>query len=222
MKNGNILKTFLLVREGARQFAAILGALFVAIALVSVLVALQHVVHEFGHLAGCHLTGLIWNLPVSCSISNIRMIPIYPGILEIPAPQQVRSENVNGSPLVYFGGPFLSMAVLTLLALFARERLEIKNKAFWLLICAILLNDVYGNILCGTDNPTGQPYGMCAVPALAFFNQWGIAALAVFSLTCILYPSTLRAYEWLDAKVQAFFHGKAAGQHNALYGKKRK
>lgn len=222
MKNNSTLKALLFVREGARQFAAVLGALFVAIALVSVLAALQHVVHEFGHLAGCHLTGVIWNLPVSCSISNTRVIPIYPGILEVSVPQQTRSENVNGSSLVYFGGPFLSMAVLTLLALYARGRLEIKSKAFWLLICAILLNDVYGNVLCGTDNPTGQPYGICAVPALAFFNQWGIAALAVFSLTCILYPSTLRAYEWLDAKAQVFFHGEAAGQRNTLYGKKRK
>ena len=222
MKNDNILKAFLLVREGARQFAAVLGSLFVAIALVSVIVVFQHVVHETGHLAGCYLTGLIWNLPVSCSVSNIRMIPIYPGILEIPAPQQVRSENVNGSPLVYFGGPFLGMVVLTLLALYLKERLKIENKAYWLLICAILLNEVCGNILCGTDNPTGQQYGFCALPALAFFNQWGIAALAVFSLTCLLYSPVLKVYDGFDERVQTVFQGKAAQQRNTLYGKKRK
>jgi len=210
------------VREGARQFAAVLGTLFVAIILVSALVAVQHVVHEAGHLAGCHLTGVIWNLPVSCSISNTRMIPLYPGVLEIPVPQQVRSENVNGSPLVYFGGPFVGMAVLTLLALYVKERLKIENKAYWLLICAILLNDVYGNILCGTDNPTGQPYGICAMPALAFFNQWGIAALAVFSIVCLLYRPILGIYDRFDAQVQAIFQGKAMPQRNALYGKKRK
>lgn len=222
VKDSNILKALLMVRKGARQFAAVLGALFAAIILISVIVFFQHIVHEAGHLAGCHLTGLIWNLPVSCSITNIRMIPIYPGILEIPAPQQTRSDNVFGSPLVYYGGPLLSMAFFVLLAFYLKERLKIENKAYWLLLCALLLNEVYGNILCGTDNPTGQPYGICSIPALALFNQWGIAALAVFSLTVLLYPSVLGAYDRFDGKVQPFLQDKIAGKRNALYARKRK
>jgi hypothetical protein len=222
VKDNNILKAFLLVREGARQFSATFGALFVAIALISILVFFQHIVHEAGHLAGCHLTGIVWNLPVSCSITNTRLIPIYPGILEIPAPQQTRSDNVYGSPLVYFGGPFLSMAFFALIAIYLKERLKIENKAYWLILCAVLLNEVYGNILCGTDNQTGQPYGVCSIPALTFFNQWGIAALAVISLTILLHPVVLKTYDGFDDKMQLFFHGKAAWERNALYARKRK
>jgi len=212
VKNDNVLKAFLLVREGARQFAAVFGALFVAIILASVLLTAQYFVHEGGHLAGCHLTGVLWHLPVSCSITNIKMIQIYPGILEITAPQQTQSDNVRGSALVYLGGPALSIIFFILLAICLKYTLKIENKAYWLVFLGFILSEIYGNSLCGTDNLTGQPFEICKVPALALFNQWVLVIFVVLPLTYLLYPRALQFYDAIDGK---FLHALGARQPKA-------
>ena len=222
MKNDSIVQTFLLFRRGVRQLAAIFGAFALAIILASLLLAAQYFVHEGGHLAGCYLTGWAWQLPVSCSITNIRTIPIYPGILEISAPQQTQSDNVHGSPLVYFGGPVLSIVFFILLGVCLNYALKCKSKAYWLIFCGFILSEIYGNALCGTDNPTGNPFDICKMPALALFNQLVLVIFAIIPITYLLYPSALRTYDGFDARAVQFLQRMKSGKHDALYSEKRK
>jgi len=122
-------------------------------------------------------------------------------VLEVPAPQQTTSKNVAYTPLVYFGGPFLSILLIIALAIYLKDRLRITQNAYWLVPLAFILQEVCGNMLCGTDNPWNAPLALCQTPTMLFFNQWVLAIFVVFPITYLLYPSALQFYATIDDKL---------------------
>ena len=200
-KPGKLYECLMAARNVIHQFVGWVGAFFLAIILASALVWFQHTFHETGHYIGCVSTGFITKAPALCYWSNWTNIPLYPGVLEVPAPQQTTSKNVAYTPLVYFGGPFLSILLIIALAIYLKDRLRITQNAYWLVPLAFILQEVCGNMLCGTDNPWNAPLALCQTPTMLFFNQWVLAIFVVFPITYLLYPSALQFYATIDDKL---------------------
>jgi len=102
------------------------------------------------------------------------------------------------------------------LAICLREKFQIHQNAYWLVLLAFLLHEVYGNVLCGTDNPVNMPLAVCQHPLMTFFNQWVLAILVVFPIAYLFYPYVLKVHERFDNWAMRQV------QRNALYARKRK
>jgi hypothetical protein len=80
--------------------------------------------------------------------------------LKLPIlPQQTRVVNGTGSLNFAMGGPIFSILIFLGLSLFAYLRSG--RKIWFLLFLSILIFEVSGNIICGTDNPFNNPLSMC-------------------------------------------------------------
>lgn len=74
-------------------------------------------------------------------------------------PQQTKIVNGTGSLNFAMGGPIFSILIFLGLSLFAYLRSE--RKLWFLLFLSILIFEISGNIVCGTDNPFGNPLSIC-------------------------------------------------------------
>jgi len=113
--------------------------------------------HEFGHILFGYLDSLIKGKPIHFTISNWMNHPI---IQFIKIPQQTKVLEGQGSLNFALGGPLfsiLSFAYLSFLGYFRS-----KDKKWFLLLLSIVLFEISGNIICGTDNLTGNPLSFCS------------------------------------------------------------
>ena len=135
-----------------------------------------HYIHETGHILFGFANGLLKGKVNSFDIGNWVGDPLTHFI---PLPQQTRIIDGTGSLNFRLGGPLLTMIVF--LGLSAFGYMLSKKKAWFLLFFAIVLFEVSGNIICGTDNFYGYPLSMCN-PALDISLQ----ILSIFLFAVVL------------------------------------
>jgi hypothetical protein len=199
-KTEGLLKLFKSIQNAALSFSSLATGLFVGILFTSLIAGVGFYVHETGHILGCHLAGLLSGSQVSCNFSNWVKVPLYPGIIELPAPQQTTSSvDVGLSSLVYFGGPLLAMVFFASIGIIVQNRLKIRNVVYWIIPAAFVSYELFGNILCGTDNLTNAPLGFCENVIAKLVLQWGLS-LSVFTITYLLYPYIRQKFELITIR----------------------
>lgn len=117
-------------------------------------------IHETGHIIFSLGDGLLKGKVNSFSINHYMA---FPGTSLNILPQQTKIINGTGSLNFKLGGPIFTMIVFLGLSLLGY--ILSKKKVWFLLFFAIVLFEVSGNIVCGTDNFYGAPLSMCN-PAL--------------------------------------------------------
>ena len=123
--------------------------------IVSIIIALELIIHELGHIIFGKLSYLVYGYSGSFTISNWFSHPLLP-FIHLPQ-QTTTSGPVTG--LFVFGGIFM----MIFLWLFISNNLFKKTKdySYYLLFVGFLLFELSGNFVCGTDNLTGLPLGLC-------------------------------------------------------------
>ena len=115
-----------------------------------------HYIHEVGHMVFGFADGLIKGNVTTFTITSWVNHPF----LKLPIlPQQTKVVNGTGSLNFAIGGPIFSILVFLGLSLFAYMRSG--RKLWFLLFISILIFEVSGNIICGTDNLFGNPLSVC-------------------------------------------------------------
>jgi len=113
-------------------------------------------IHETGHIifgfADGLLKGQINNFTISAFVK-------HPFFQFIPLPQQTKIIGGNGSLNFAMGGPLFMIFVFLGLSILGYSLS--KNKGWFLIFISILLFEVSGNIICGTDNWTNNPLSFC-------------------------------------------------------------
>ena len=130
-------------------------------------------IHETGHIIFGFGDGLVQGKVNSFSISNYMVLP---GTSFNILPQQTKITNGTGSLNFRLGGPIFTMIIFFALSLLGYKLSG--KKAWFLLFFAIVLFEVSGNIICGTDNFYGSPLSMCN-PALDISLQ--LLAVSLFA-----------------------------------------
>ena len=115
-----------------------------------------HYIHEVGHMVFGFADGLIKGNVTTFTITSWVNHPF----LKLPIlPQQTKVVNGTGSLNFAMGGPIFSILIFLGLSLFAYLRSG--RKLWFLLFFSILIFEISGNIVCGTDNPFGNPLSIC-------------------------------------------------------------
>ena len=134
-----------------------IGIFFVSFCIfLGIFFLITNYIHETGHMVFGFADGLIKGNVTTFTISSWINHPF----LHLPIlPQQTKI--VNGTPSLNFamGGPIFMILLFLGLSLFAYARS--RNKLWFLLFISILIFEVSGNIICGTDNPLGNPLSIC-------------------------------------------------------------
>lgn len=113
-------------------------------------------IHEVGHMVFGFADGIIKGNVTTFTITSWINHPF----LKIPIlPQQTKVVNGTGSLNFAMGGPIFDILVFLGLSLFAYLRSG--RKLWFLLFFSILIFEISGNIVCGTDNPFGNPLSIC-------------------------------------------------------------
>lgn len=113
-------------------------------------------IHESGHILFGFGNDLILGKISSFAITSHVGHPFFPFI---PLPQQTKA--LSGIPSLNFamGGPAFSIIIFLGISWLAYMR---SGRKFWfLLFLAILIFEVSGNIICGTDNFFSNPLSVC-------------------------------------------------------------
>lgn len=113
-------------------------------------------IHETGHIIFNFLDGLYKGEMNKLVISNWEN---HPFISFIKIPQQTKIIDGKGSLNFTMGGPIFTILIFFGLSLFAY--LRSKDKKWFLLFISILLFEMSGNIICGTDNFYNRPFSFC-------------------------------------------------------------
>ena len=138
-------------------------------------------IHETGHILFGFGDSLIKGKITHFSIGNFINHPLTPFIL---LPQQAKIVSGEGSLNFILGGPFFNMIVFFGLSLLGYK--ISKNKLWFLLFISIVLFEVSGNIICGTDNLYGGPLSIC-LPVLDKYIQY----FSIFLFSGVLFWLTL-------------------------------
>ncbi|RLG09261.1 hypothetical protein DRN73_10205 [Candidatus Pacearchaeota archaeon] len=109
-------------------------------------------IHETGHIVFGIGDGILKGHINTPTISFWHSLPL---LKFIKTPQQVKMPPGEGSLNFSLGGPFFSIIVFFGLSLFGYF-ISKEKKWFWLFF-SILLFEISGNIICGTDNLIGSP-----------------------------------------------------------------
>lgn len=113
-------------------------------------------IHESGHIIFGFLSNLLQEkialLQVSATIE-------HPTFNFINLPQQIKIVSGSGSLLFVLGGIILNLLVFFGISLLGYTKS--RKKYWWLLFISILIFEISGNFICGTDNPFGSPYALC-------------------------------------------------------------
>jgi len=113
-------------------------------------------IHEVGHMVFGFADGLLKGNVTTFTITSW----VNPPFLKLPIlPQQTKVVNGIGSLNFAMGGPIFDILVFLGLSLFAYLRSG--RKLWFLLFLSILIFEVSGNIICGTDNPFNNPLSIC-------------------------------------------------------------
>ena len=172
----------------------LLRACSASVATVIILMLLAYLsfaVHELGHV----FFGSIG------SYLNTGEIPAFAtsawdnctGLDFIKCPQQVKW--VGGGVLTggfAIGGVLLVILVALLVALSLYKRT--KNRLYLVFAVLFAVNQIAGNVVCGTDNFNGgQPYAVC--------NEWFISGIASLSMLAIVLLVFFIVNEQIDEKI---------------------
>jgi amino acid permease len=116
-----------------------------------------HYIHESGHILFGELnTLLLYGKTAPFSISAWAHHPFFPFLY---LPQQTRIFDGFGSVNFALGGPIFTMLVFIALSWLGYKN---SNKKYWLLLgLSVVLYEAFGNMMCGTDNPSGNPLALC-------------------------------------------------------------
>lgn len=150
-------------------------------------------IHETGHIIFGFGNGLLIGKVTHFSISS--WMP-HPSFKFIFFPQQTKILDGVGSANFALGGPMFMILIFLGISLFAY--LRSKNPLWFLLFFSIVLFEISGNVICGTDNLTGNPLLSCN-PGLNIFAQF--VSIAVFSGT-LSYFTTKKLILWKPLKIR--------------------
>ena len=156
-----------------KELLAYIIAIIPAYIIVSVLVSLELFIHEFGHITFGFLTNLLHGYEGSFYFSNMIQHPLIPFI---HLPQQTTTTGpVTGSYI--FGGVLLMIVIWWFVSshLFKKT----KDRSYYLLFIIFLLFELSGNLICGTDNLTGKPLGLC-IPLIKNLPTYLMYILIIF------------------------------------------
>lgn len=112
--------------------------------------------HETGHILFGLGDGLIKGKINKFEIGNHVQHPLTSFIL---LPQQVKIIEGKGSLNFMLGGPIFNIILFFSLSLLGYKLS--KNKLWFLLFISIVVFEISGNIICGTDNFTGNSLSIC-------------------------------------------------------------
>ena len=154
---------------------ALVATIITAVLLMFVFYS-YYSVHEFGHV----FFGTI------VSYLKSGEIPVFStsawdnctGLDFIKCPQQTKW--MGGGVLTgafAFGGTIMVILVVTLVAAGLYKRT--KNKAYLAFPIFFALYELIGNLLCGTDNLNGSPYGFCSTVPLMIIPSLSIIGIAL-------------------------------------------
>ena len=131
-------------------------------------------IHEGGHIAYGKLSNWYEGRSSEFKITSWKTLP-YLTFLEYP--QQTRM--IEGTPTLAFalGGPIF---VILVIIFFVHTLYKItKRKIFWAFIALFIFHEIFGNFLCGTDNPNGNAYAVCQN---ILVQNWWVPFFIVFTL----------------------------------------
>lgn len=134
-------------------------------------------VHETGHMVFGFLDGLIKGNLTTFTIGAWMNHPFFHFI---KLPQQTKIASGAGSLNFAMGGPILVILIFLGISIFAY--LRSKNKLWFLLLLSILIFEISGNIICGTDNFYSVPLSLCNHKIDLFLQYLSIGLFsAIFS-----------------------------------------
>ena len=181
----------------------LLGELTSAVITVVLLVVISYLaysIHEMGHV----LLGSIGSYIKSGEVPSFTTSAWdeCAGVSFIKCPQQTKW--MGGGVLTgafTFGGAFL--VILTVSLVSASLYKHSKNRLFLVFPFLFAINELAGNVICGTDNLNGAPYAVCS--SLPIREIAGFAMLAVAILVFFIVNSAVIAR--VNAKtVKKWFH----------------
>ena len=175
-------KFFAMYNQGLSYLISLLVAIFISI----VIITSTYYIHEGGHILFGYLGNIQNNQESSYNITNWIEHPIIPSI---KVPQ--RTAILEGYNTVGFviGGMFLDIMVFSVIATIIYKRSKNSRKKFILLIpLAIILFELTGNFLCGTDNLTGNPLIDCNASGISGIATNLALLLVILSSTVFLQP----------------------------------
>jgi hypothetical protein len=112
--------------------------------------------HEAGHVIFGFSNDLLQGKISSFAITSHVNHPFLPFI---HLPQQTRALSGVSSLNFAMGGPIFNILIFLGISFIAFQR---SGKKFWfLLFLSVLVFEVSGNIVCGTDNFVGNPLSIC-------------------------------------------------------------
>jgi len=123
---------------------------------IGIFFLIEPYIHETGHIIFGFCDSLLKGNINTFTISNWNSHPYFD---IIKTPQQVMITSGKGSLNFALGGPLFSIILFFALSLFGY--LISKEKKWFLLFLSILLFEISGNVICGTDNLIGTSLSMC-------------------------------------------------------------
>lgn len=145
-------------------------------------------IHESGHVIFGYLNNLLFlGKTGSFQISNWMQHPFFK---MFSFPQQTKPGLGDGSANFVIGGPALMMCLFLVLSSLGYFRS--KRKVWFILFLSIAIFEVYGDIICGTDNFINNPLSIC----ISFINgPVQIFAALLFSGTLVYLTMTSYQYK---------------------------
>jgi len=143
--------------------------LFGVIIFIGVFYLFTPHIHETGHFLQGMADGLIKGKINSFQISNW---VDHPMLAFIKTPQQIKPLNNSGSLNFALGGPIFS--ILIFLGLSFVGHLRSKDWKWFLIFLSILIFEISGNVICGTDNFTGGVLSICNAKLDIFLKRFSI------------------------------------------------
>jgi|GEM_PF-3369986 len=152
---------------------------FATIVLIILLSFLSYSIHEMGHVLfgtiGSYLKSGEMPAFTTSAWDNCA------GLDFIKCPQQTMW--LGGGVLTgafAFGGVFLVILVASLLS--ASLYKHTKNRLYLAFPVLYAINEIGGNVICGTDNLMGGPYGICGSLPISF-----IAGMSILAAACLVF-----------------------------------
>lgn len=140
-----------------KNAARIILSFICGLMAASLAYAVQAAVHELGHMAGCYAGSLIDRDFAKCSISSWQRIYYLPPFLYMTIPEQTMSRSY---PLFALGGPLASILFFYWLAVRRESEKNVMPRRA--IFAAVLILEMFNNVLCGTDNLEGAPMAFCS------------------------------------------------------------
>jgi len=152
-----------------------IGLLVLAFIFFIGLFFITYYFHEVGHMLFGFMDGLLRGEVYSFITSHWIN---HPFLSLIQLPQQTKIIDGQGSLNFMLGGPFFNVLLFAFFSIIGYKMS--KNKLWFLLLISVLFFELGGNVICGTDNFTGNPLSICETYSLKWVE---IASVFLFSFT---------------------------------------